>query len=543
MDELLILDLGEDAWRCGWASDSGPEVIVPPPAQPNDAHAIKQHLNDVFSELGATPSSSAVLLSEPPGAPEGSRDAIAKILFGEFGVPMLWSVSAPLLALFNVGRDTITLVDVGAAHAHILLVYEGHPVLDAATDHALHGSGGSSGSGSTGAGTSAAVAATATTSASSLCDAILSTIHLADITLRAELLANVVLVGNGSKGADFVEGVRTGLAKALAAYKDSSGGIAGAQMLARRRRRHRGGGGGGAYRGGVGVGGSGGGGGDGDVGSGGDAYAAALRISASPDRIIAAWLGGQMVVAMESAQARFVGRAQHAAVEGGRWVLHTRCIGLACRTLDEQKRHHVAAARAELEADAARRREEGAHARRLSEEARKARLAESRAAPPADAAAAAARRAFLRHIVTAASWYAWSVAMGASQPSRTARPWVRRRLTPGADVTVLSRWLMPPPPGRGGMLRPIGGGLSNRHGRGSGDPKDTEGSSAAGYAAALVLPVVTNCAAGCLLDSADRGGEASAAEAAEEAARRLEAAIKERPINTRLGKGDSASAA
>ena len=93
------------------------------------------------------------------------------------------------------------------------------------------------------------------------------------------------------------------------------------------------------------------------------------------------------------------------------------------------------------------------------------------------------------------------------------------------------------------MLRPIGGGLSNRHGRGSGDPKDTEGSSAAGYAAALVLPVVTNCAAGCLLDSADRGGEASAAEAAEEAARRLEAAIKERPINTRLGKGASASAA
>ena len=371
MDELLILDLGEDAWRCGWASDSGPEVIVPPPAQPNDAHAIKQHLNDVFSELGATPSSSAVLLSEPPGAPEGSRDAIAKILFGEFGVPMLWSVSAPLLALFNVGRDTITLVDVGAAHAHILLVYEGHPVLDAATDHALHGSGGSSGSGTTAAGTSAAVAATATTSASSLCDAILSTIHLADITLRAELLANVVLVGNGSKGADFVEGVRTGLAKALAAYKDSSGGIAGAQMLARRRRRHRGGGGGGAYRGAVGVGGSGGGGGDGDVGSGGDAYAAALRISASPDRIIAAWLGGQMVVAMESAQARLwasAARRGRGRPAGAPHAMHaSHAARLMSRSATTSRRH------APSWADAARRREEGAHARRLSEEARKAR--------------------------------------------------------------------------------------------------------------------------------------------------------------------------
>ena len=127
LDQLLILELGEDRWCCGWAHDSGPEQILPAPRAGDDA-AFKKQLSVVLEELEATPADCAVLVAEPPGTTTEARDAIADALFAK-GIPMLWMVAAPLLALFYAEREIVTLLQVEETRAYILPVYRGHAVL------------------------------------------------------------------------------------------------------------------------------------------------------------------------------------------------------------------------------------------------------------------------------------------------------------------------------------------------------------------------------------------------------------------------------
>ena len=58
-----------------------------------------------------------------------AREAMADALFTDHGAVALWVVASPLLALFNSGRDTGVLVDVGYRNTHITPVVDGYTLL------------------------------------------------------------------------------------------------------------------------------------------------------------------------------------------------------------------------------------------------------------------------------------------------------------------------------------------------------------------------------------------------------------------------------
>ena len=353
---LLIYDIAAQHWCCGWASDSGPSEIVaagrPMPAQ----------LASMFEALEAVPHECAVLLSELPGASSQAREEVAVALYSA-GVPALWIVASPLLALFNIGRDTATVVDMHETHAYIMLVYLGHAVLDAVTVHPL---------------------SDAASGMRSLDEAVVATVALADIGLRAELLQNVVVVGLGSKDAETVQRLREGVQMSLAA--------AGAPW--------------------------------------------SVRLVANADRTLATWLGAAMVGTMQSAQARFVTRDEHRMQPA---VLHERCIGLACQTLAAQLAQRKAYAAAD---EAAADRERAALLQRAKERDAEASVwwVEQMPSLSADERERRCTLHVQRHVLTAAAWWAWHRSVKIATPARASSVRARRKLVPGGDVTILSCW-------------------------------------------------------------------------------------------------------
>ena len=137
---LILLDAGAREWRCGFSDEDGPAVILPGPSAGGGFPAWKEKLSNAIEALEAEPPEQAVVLSEWPGTSTGAREAMANALFTDHGAAALWTVAGPLLALFNSGRDTAVLVDVGERATHILLVYDGHDVLEiGAAVHPLAG--------------------------------------------------------------------------------------------------------------------------------------------------------------------------------------------------------------------------------------------------------------------------------------------------------------------------------------------------------------------------------------------------------------------
>lgn len=367
MDGLLIFVLGEDRWCCGWAAESGPAVVedAPPPGDlslgiMSPDYAARLHA--VFAALEATPSESVVLIGEPPGTSSAAREALAAALFAS-GVPRLWIVASPLLALFNTDRDTLTLVEVDGTRACILPVYAGHPVVDGVTEVPLaHGP-----------------------LFSHLHEALLAATDLADLSLRSELLASVVVVGHGSSERTFASRLRADI-DSLALARDP-----------RWRKRHW-------VRGSAGIAAR------GTLAS----QPWAVRVVANPDRTIGAWLGAQSVATMDSAQARFVDRATWRAEPS---VLHERCLGLGCHSLDEQRAAQRVRAAAEFEADYHERRRTRAMASRAAEEARQWWVTHPTANGEARAETERERlRTLHAQLKSAVEWHAWRRAVGVAYP-------------------------------------------------------------------------------------------------------------------------------
>ena len=376
-DQLLILDLGGDEWRCGWAEDSGPEVVVRAPEEDKDFEPL---LVSVFDELKADPSQCAVLVSEPPGTSAAARMRVAQSLFQIHQVPALWIVAAPLLALFNAERETVVMVDVVDKVAFILTIHLGHAVIEACTAHPL--------------GENA--------SSSALHEAILATVDLCDISIRAELLANVFVVGKGSRDQSFAARLRTDLAS-MSLARDP-----------RWRRRH--------WR---------------QTTSGvPDAPPAALlstrrsvvagkvvdvpdyvqtpwkaNVIANAERVLAAWLGGAIVGSMHSAQVRFIERAEF---EANPALLHTKCMGLPCETLEALQAKAEANAKAEAEAAAS---ERAASRKRASQAAEGARAWYSEQQAALGAEARAQRHALQLRLLSGVAWWSWKHAVKSSSSS------------------------------------------------------------------------------------------------------------------------------
>ena len=134
----IVIDAGANGWRCGFSDDDGPAVVLPCPPAGGGFAAWKSQVSKAFEALECDPTEHAIVLSERPGTSSAAREAMAAALFNDHSVAGLWIAATPLLALFNSGRDTGVLVDVGERATHILVVYDGHAVVETAV-HSLAG--------------------------------------------------------------------------------------------------------------------------------------------------------------------------------------------------------------------------------------------------------------------------------------------------------------------------------------------------------------------------------------------------------------------
>ena len=201
---IVVFDLGAREWRCGWAGDDGPAVVVAPPGVAS-REAVKSAIMSAFDELEAEADEHAILISERPGTQVSEREAMAKLLF-DLGVQAFYASACPFLTLYHTGMDTGVVLDVGERSTHVYLIYEGYSVLDAATVVAVGGSvlpDGESGPASACSDglfeppPSAAPKPTPSQppprSSVGVHEAVVRTVALADMSMRGTLLRNVML--------------------------------------------------------------------------------------------------------------------------------------------------------------------------------------------------------------------------------------------------------------------------------------------------------------------------------------------------------------
>ena len=205
---IIVFDLGAREWRCGWAGDDGPAVVVDPPSADTPLRAA---FASAFEELEAEVDEHAILISERPGTQVGEREALASLLF-ELGARAVYASACPLLTLYHTEMDTGIVVDIGERSTYIYPIYEGHSVLGAATAVFIGGSDlpdGESGPLSACSDSlfepSAAAKDGVARSAVGVHEALVRTVALVEMGLRGALLANVMLVGGGTRVSDFAE--------------------------------------------------------------------------------------------------------------------------------------------------------------------------------------------------------------------------------------------------------------------------------------------------------------------------------------------------
>ena len=204
----ICVDAGEREWRYGWADDEGSqgvEVATGMAFAEAGPSEWRNSLASAFEVLEATPAEHPCLISERPGTTAEERAAMAQVLFDHFHVPAVWFVASPLAALYNAGKDTCVLVDVGERATFVLPVYCGHAAIDAATILPL-GGGSLEDSGPEASCDGLFEPSVVGTGAAALCgvhEAVLRTVALCDASVRGALLGNIVLVGGGTRLRDF----------------------------------------------------------------------------------------------------------------------------------------------------------------------------------------------------------------------------------------------------------------------------------------------------------------------------------------------------
>ena len=153
--KTVIIDMGSDVIRAGFAADDGPRVSFPcasferrqsdvsdsgeeprgrcplEDGVPTNWAATEKLWRRAFSELGAASEGCQLFLTEAVRTPPAARERMAQIAFESLGVGSFYLSSHPVLCTFATGRTTACVVDCGHAVSRVVPVHEGWAVYQA----------------------------------------------------------------------------------------------------------------------------------------------------------------------------------------------------------------------------------------------------------------------------------------------------------------------------------------------------------------------------------------------------------------------------
>ncbi len=131
----IVIDAGSGSVRAGLTSDDAPRITIPSII---DGHHVMPHgivtswdrwttlMRQTFKALDVDPAGRAVILSEPPLNPKANREAMVRIMFEEFGIGSMYIAIDTVLAIFQSGRTTGIVLNIGDGVSHTVPIYEGY---------------------------------------------------------------------------------------------------------------------------------------------------------------------------------------------------------------------------------------------------------------------------------------------------------------------------------------------------------------------------------------------------------------------------------
>ncbi|KAM9970192.1 hypothetical protein ACTFIR_002040 [Dictyostelium discoideum] len=79
-----------------------------------------------YNELGAAPEENIVILTESPINPEENREKMTQIMFETFKTPAIYVANQAELSIYNAGRVTGIVLELGDGASHAVPIYDGH---------------------------------------------------------------------------------------------------------------------------------------------------------------------------------------------------------------------------------------------------------------------------------------------------------------------------------------------------------------------------------------------------------------------------------
>ncbi|KAF9605013.1 hypothetical protein IFM89_012969 [Coptis chinensis] len=162
----LVFDCGSKTTKAGFAGDENPRVVFPSmvgrsrtqhfwqkhayvgdeakskigdlnSAYPIDHGVVRDWDNmveiwdNIFKELQVDPEEHPILLTEPALNPKENREDMTEVMFEIFDVPSLCIAIQAVLTMYNYGRTTGVVVELGDGVSEVVPIYEGYLLSDA----------------------------------------------------------------------------------------------------------------------------------------------------------------------------------------------------------------------------------------------------------------------------------------------------------------------------------------------------------------------------------------------------------------------------
>ena len=132
---VIVVNCGAASWVAGFADEGGPTLVLP---SSTEWSSLEQLWRSTYDSLSVEPSSHPVLLTGSEATP-GLAHQTMRFLFDELHVPAFCAMSAPLLALMASNRTTGVVLDVGESATRVIPFFEGHALLGGGLSTTLAG--------------------------------------------------------------------------------------------------------------------------------------------------------------------------------------------------------------------------------------------------------------------------------------------------------------------------------------------------------------------------------------------------------------------